>query len=744
MKGTPPLTIQRQCALPASQWSAGLGTSLREGEVLHQASAAGMEWEIRRTPSCVWVILTISKSFRLGVRAIFCPTGLGNVRLVNGKSMELEFTAEGGLGKYHVRGTFLEGSPPMLRLITTLNPGENIRITAAPRDLCVFDAKLNPYHGEGRLFTCQTGNSAAQAFFSPLEKEGATVFYFQNLSALTDYFRRTGARPGGCVGGEWPEAGFTLPAGENPLESGGEVTIADAFVCADAGLRAREVDAALMFLDSLARIYPLLPQPAWDFCDWPDLARATMRSLTGSAACTRVVGGKKYVEAYVGSSYKPPESMVQGALIVPLMEYAEWRERPVPLLEELRHVPGSFYDPRLKEPVRWLAGAEFTKEERSEEEHRFRMDSWYLLHTVMNQGRMAEMGWENAREVFFKSLPALMRAARQFDYDWPVFYDQRNLKIFKAETQDGEGGERDASGLYIHIMLQAHILTHDQEYLDEAETAARKLEGLAFGVLYQTNNTVFGAVALARLWRATGNAAYRDLGIVSLASTFSHLWLWNLGKDTHTFMALPPLHDAPYVAFYEEAEILAGLQTYQKEMREAMPESLSLLIAEYQKHLLARGRFYFPSELPEKLLVKKPKEGIFNARLHIPLEGLGGPGDQAGTVGQAVYAAAAPFILAARCWHRVPGLPLMVFCGYPALEVEFSGNRRAGSLKFRTGGSRRLSCPLRILPGKPKAPALKLEVDGKPHRVTGKGGENGDGISAEIPGDALVEVSWGE
>lgn len=701
-----------------------------------------MNWEIRSTPSCVWVILTMSKSFRLGIRAVFCPTGLESARLVKATEKEMEFTAAGGLGKYRVRGTFIEGSPPMLRLTTVLTPDENIRITAAPRDLCVFDSRLNPYHGEGRLFTSQTGNTAAQAFFSPLEKEGGTVFYFQNLSGLADYFNHTAAKPGGCVGGEWPEAGFTLPLGEKPLKAAVPMTIADLFVAVDSGLREHEADAALMFVDSLARLYPLLPQPDWKFQDWPEFAKSTMRSLAGSAACTRVVNGKTYVEAYVGSTYKPPESMVQGALIVPLLEYAEWRGQEVPLLEELRHVPDSFYDSRLKTPVRWLADAEFTREERSEEEHRYRMDSWYLLHTLMNLGRMAELGMDNARKVFFDSLPTLMKVARHFKYDWPVFYDQRTLKVFKAETGEGRGGEQDACGLYVHIMLEAWTLTHDQEYLDEAETAALKLQDLAFGVLYQTNNTVFGAAALARLWRVTGKTIYKDLSMVSAASAFSHLWLWWLGRETRTFMGLPPLHDAPYVAFYEEAEILAGLLAWQDEMREALPDSFALLIAEYQKHLLTRGQFYFPSELPEDLVVKEPKEGVLKPKLYIPLEGLGGPEDKAGTVGQAVYAAAAPFILASYCWHRIEDVPFVFFSSYPVFDVEHAGDRRSGALTFRTGGTAQLSCVIRIFPDGAGEPSFKLKVDGKAARRSGKSRESPDAVSMDVPGGATVSITW--
>lgn len=435
--------------------------------------------------------------------------------------------------------------------------------------------------------------------------------------------------------------------------------------------------------------------------------------------------------------------MVHGALIVPLLEYAEWRGgAELPLLERLRHAPDSFYDPRLKMPLRWLAGVDFSKPEPSEEESRYRMDSWYLLHTLMNIGRMAELAMDNARVIFFKSLPALMRIARHFQYDWPVFFDQRNLQVFKQETGEGEGGERDASGLYVHVMIQAYILTHDQQYLEEAENAAMKLDGLCFGVLYQTNNTVIGTVALARLWRITGKIVYRNLSLVSLASTFSHLWLWHLDDEARTFMALPPLHDAPYVALYEEAEILAALQTWQKEMRDALPESLALLIGEYQKHLLARVRFYFPSELPADLVTKEPKEGRLNPKLHIPLEGLGPPGDPAGTVGQAVYAAAAPFILAARCWLRLPGIPFTVFCSYPILDVKYSGSQKNGVLKFRTGGVPHLTSHLQILPQKSKIPPLHLTINGTPHSAP-KLKKPRHTHPQEIPGAAQISLSWG-
>jgi hypothetical protein len=70
--------------------------------------------------------------------------------------------------------------------------------------------------------------------------------------------------------------------------------------------------------------------------------------------------------------------------------------------------------------------------------------------------------------------------AHHFKYQWPVFYKMDTLEVIKAETAPGMGGEHDVPGLYTHVMLQAYELTGKKRYLNEAETAAKKLQGLRF------------------------------------------------------------------------------------------------------------------------------------------------------------------------------------------------------------------------------------------------------------------------
>jgi uncharacterized protein YyaL (SSP411 family) len=66
-------------------------------------------------------------------------------------------------------------------------------------------------------------------------------------------------------------------------------------------------------------------------------------------------------------------------------------------------------------------------------------------------------------------------------------------------------------------MLQAYELTGKKRYLNEAEKAAKKLQGLGFDLFYQANNTAFSAGALLRLSKITGNKLYKELSYLCLS-----------------------------------------------------------------------------------------------------------------------------------------------------------------------------------------------------------------------------------
>jgi hypothetical protein len=251
-------------------------------------------------------------------------------------------------------------------------------------------------------------------------------------------------------------------------------------------------------------------------------------------------------------------------------------------------------------------------------------------------------------------------------------------------------------------MLQAYNLSEDKRYLEEAERAALRMRGSGLNLLYQTNNTLLSGVVLARLWRLTGKKKYRDLSIVCVANMIARVWMWDcdygFAKHYTNFMGASPLHECEYVAAYEEAEAVGIAVQYLKTMGEAAPRGVRMLLAEYVKFLLDRGKNYFPENLPANVISDSPKEGKINRRLTVPLEDLSTGWKQAGQVGQEIYGSSVSFVACASSYLNYASAPIMIFSEYPILEDkgEFASDG-SGTIEMRVGGIPDFSCKIRVI-----------------------------------------------
>jgi hypothetical protein len=124
-----------------------------------------------------------------------------------------------------------------------------------------------------------------------------------------------------------------------------------------------------------------------------------------------------------------------------------------------------------------------------------------------------------------------------------------------------------------------------------------------------------------------------------------------------------------------------------------------MLLAEYVKFLLHRGKYYFPDNLPAKVVAASPKEGKIDRRLAIPLEDLSTGWKQAGQVGQEVYGSSISFVACVGAYLNYANAPIMVFCEYPILDDEgqFAPDG-SGTIELCLGGAAELFCKVRILP----------------------------------------------
>jgi hypothetical protein len=592
-----------------------------------------------------------------------------------------------------------------LRCTTALLPAQDTRITEWPRDFYAANAD------GGTVHTSQRGLRSGIVFASGRAPAPFSVFYFQNFSSLNDYFRETKRTPADTVGGTWPELGYGPPTGKDcVLPKAREIIVSDAFVSFATEAPQSEDAVAALYLDKFADVYSLLDKPATRYHDWPQRAANAMRDLSLSPLCTYVRQGRRYLMPYVADETKPPESMVQFTAAVNAGEYDRWRNQNSSLAATLGESVASFFNEDLGSIVRWLPGEPFDDAQAEDNMNHESMDSWYLHHSLFNVFRIARAGDPAAKELFKKSLPYLIRVARRFDYRWPVFFNLQTLDVIRAEAKPGAGGEMDVAGLYALVMIHAHEMFGNAEYLHEAEIAVSHLHGLGFDLAYQLNTTGFAAEAALRLWKLTKKRRYLGLSESCLANLFDNMWLWqcDYGNARHyrTFFGLFPLRDAPYLAPYEELEAHAKFHEYLSIGADDVRPSLKVLLAEYQKYALDRCWYYYPDTLPVDVIAHEARNGSIERDLSVPLEDLQDGREKSGQVGQELYGAGLPFVMTSRHYMQLDGTGMIAYCDYPMFDFEPSSHGG----RWRVGGDARANCTLRIAPASAEVEARSIAV----------------------------------
>lgn len=681
---------------------------------------------------------------KLAFRAAYSPASDFAVTDHDISDRTLQFKLISSLGKYLVVIELKDGEHmAVLHYTVSFTPAENVQIPFWPKDVVALREDSVWADNDVRIHVAQEGLRSGLVYASWTEPGAGAMLYFQNLTSLSDYCAATETSVADSVSGQWPEFGFSLPSAmEKPILAGNEYTIADAFVAFAGGAPADQFEIAKQFVDLLAFVYLLLPRPAVLYHDYPGIAQKALPELAHHKGCWAHHAGNNYLNAYVCDYETPPEIMVQLAVLLPLKEYEEWREEAIPMIAELEGGLTAFYDDKIGTIHRWLPAAEGLLDGEEEQKKPLVMDSWYLHHPLLNLSRMALHGNEIAKDLFLKSLDYTVKVAHHFDYNWPVFYKMDTLEMIKAETKPGAGGEKDVAGIYAHVMMQAWDLTHDDTYLQEAKKAAGTLVSNGFKLFYQANNTAFAAGAMLRLWKATKDNLYLDLGYLFLANVFRNIALWDprYGHGLHfpLFFAVFPLSDAPYTAIYEEVEVFSAIHEFLEQADETpIPRAFALLLAEFVRYALHRMVYYYPPVLPGHMLADDVKTGEVDRKLWIPLEDVYPEWEKSGTVGQEVYGAGFPFAVVPRHFFRIADNAYMLFVDYPVSELAIQNERAS----FKVLGDGRLSCKLYVteLTGNNSA---EVEVSGKRQGTVEPQTVDGQTRCFEIYGEQHVVVSW--
>jgi hypothetical protein len=726
-----------------SPYVLGLRQALQAGATKSVAriSIGELDVELATGADSLWALIRREGRGGLALRVGYVTGDFSCTRLDPAPGEAARVAIASAMGEHVVRlctgGEALEH----LRVTVDFTPAVPLVMPFLPRDLYPLDARDDPLGARGTVEATQQGLNAGVVYFRMEEPAFGNILYFQNLTAMNDYYRATGTKPDGAVGGEWPELGYLPPVPQqtgtpscDPLPAGKSVTLSDAILAFRHEAPPHERESARQFLQLLGVAYKVIEKPGTEYRDWVDRAERTLRDLDKAPEATIRHYGHRYIHPYTGAEY--PDIMVQMSIVSAIHDWGKWQGEPHPLEAEFKAGLGRFYDPRLKTLRRYLPNVGDDKDADA-------VDSWYLYHPMLNLGHLALDGDEEARKLFLKSIDYGIRAARHFEYKWPIQYKVTDFAVITDVAADGRG-QTDVGGVYAWVMLQAFELTGDKRFLDEARAAIDAAMGLRFNVNYQANLTAWGAAACMRLWRITNREVYLEQSYVYLGSFFHHCEIWKseieLAVHYNNFLAVTCLQDAPYMAIYECFDSYAAFERYLDDSGPDLEPAARMLIAEYCRYALSRAWYYYPDALPPEAIApeQREKNGHIDPKLSFPLEDLYPDGQPAGQVGQEIYGAGAAFIFATRAFHRIEGAPFRLYCDLFARAKERTGER---ALTLTLDGGENCTAGLSLVRLKRrKMPKLRVTTAGgdvlRPHR------SSADRIDYRVPASGRIVLSW--
>jgi len=721
-----------------------LKEELQSGEMkrLGRFEVGDLKAEVCQGRDSIWCLIRREGRGGLALRAAYLNGAEFACRELSpepGEVLQLEVTSI--LGTHRICFSTSGAELHRLRVVTQFCPSAPMCLPYVPRDLYVLDQHDDPTRPRGNVEAAQRGVNTGLLYFRFEEPDFGSALYFQNLTALNPYLLASGTTPDGVVGGRWPELGLQLPTPPSPekkeqweLPAGEPCVLSDAILVFRDWAADDEQEMARQFLQMLGVAYQAIEHPRVEYRDWVGRAELTLKHLETEPQATERHYGNLYVLPYVEGEV--PDVMVQLSVIHSLHEYGMWRGDPVALEAELWKGVERFYDSRLKTLRRFLPDV-------GDEKDADEVDSWYYYHPLLNLGRLALRGHEDARKLLLKSVDYGIRAAQHFDYTWPVMYKLQDFSIIEKSRGDERFGQTDVGGIYAYVMLQCFELTGEDRFIEEARKALDKAKGLRFDLVYQMNLTVWGAVACLRLWRITGDASYLAQSYVYLAGFFHNSIMWEseLGAAQHyqTFMGATCLHDAPYMAMYECFESFAGFEEYLAQAGPDLEPAVRMLCSEYCKFALSRAWFYFPDALPEDIIHDgEHQSGIINRKLSFPLEDLYADGQAPGQIGQEIYGCGGAFTFATRSHHPVEDAPFQLFCDGFIRGRERTGER---ALSLQLDGGETCLVNLRLLRLKrKKMPKASVKTSGgdtiRPH------GASDNRIDFHVPAYGRVILTW--
>jgi len=567
----------------------------------------------------------------------FDPTKIANLQVADEQALITVLLTGVNEGlEYSITLDFFKTHPGLLRWRCQLQNAAAFAVKSGQPEIRYYDRELHrEVSSTVEIYAEQQPYAAGIAYgYDPFAAKG-TILYFANFTSLNDYFALQHVGPERCVSMSSAMLGFQRPSGNRPLRNAPTFIIADAFIYLQVNKPPTEAEQAGRFLTQLATIYQYLQKPQPEVHDWHSVALKLLDNLKDER-CLVTVSSNQYLRTYVDvPRLNTAEAITQLDVIEGIRRFERVFGNVSDLDDHLANNLYNFYNLTHRTLVNDMPNEGVQTG-----------DSWYAIHLHLGLASLAKMGDEVARTLFFLSLPELMEFAKAVDYQFPVFFNY-------GDNSAISGQEPDATGGYLYLMLDAYNLSRDSKYLDEAKLAAEQISGYGFNFLYETHITAATCAGLARLYHLTDDSRYLEKSYMPLANILLVAWLWecDYGYAQHysTFFGLSPMTGAGVITMMEQHHALTYLREYMQLVGSKFSPEIVTMLDDFDSYARMVLRYSLPPFLVPEALHTGPT--VYNshniASFNIPLEDLRDGWQKSGSLGQQIYGAGGPFVLAA-------------------------------------------------------------------------------------------------
>jgi len=247
------------------------------------------------TGDSIWITILWPGGAQIAFRAAFAYNSTFVLTRITDHDHKVLLEFATALGSYQITVSLTGESLPLLHYKTSFKAYMPVLLPYSPRDIVPLTQKGQSVNTTGKIHNSQIGTRSGILFASMTRPANVSLFYFQNLSALSAFCDSTKTSLAGTVGGQWPEMGFQLPAViEEPVPDQKTYILSDAYVLLSDVVPADEIGVATQYLDHLAAVYSSVPKPPTKYHDWQQISRKALRDLTNNKGCWSYAGGHTY------------------------------------------------------------------------------------------------------------------------------------------------------------------------------------------------------------------------------------------------------------------------------------------------------------------------------------------------------------------------------------------------------------------------------------------------------------------